>query len=464
MVRHLPRLVSDEDDEIFTVEMLLNYEDDGDIIDELDALSPQEQAERMLHWSRLGRFVMSMAQVTPGSEALRDYLNPLNTKVDDLIGIITQHKDLFTDLSVGEKGHIAERFVAATLNDAFRGKSDTFEQWSATGHRGDILGRLHRTGSPPAEVIIEVKDYVDSPSVPSKEVDKFRKDLRMNPHIEAGMFISLHKPVATIPGPVHIEEIDGRPAIYVIQATASEQLFIFAWGMIEVILGRERHSDGPDSRMLEATAERLREAIVAYEQDVSSHVNRIDSIQNHVTTLRSTTDQIQDESLRLRAGVLERLESLKRQLMTEADDLERGDGYSSQTLLDTEEVWLDRWEQLGVNVSASGRTHRHNLLNLLRWCENHVDGSDQIEFEWDDENLTIIRDGDTRINFSWTQTLLRLNIDSEYLAIRPELRGLPGFNEGGARTPAHIEAPAQAQPTLAWESVSALLSSCDEEE
>ena len=92
------------------------------------------------------------------------------------------------------------------------------------------------------------------------------------------------------------------------------------------------------------------------------------------------------------------------------------------------------------------------------------DGSDQIEFEWDDDNLTIIRGGDTRISFSWTQTLLRLNIDPEYLAIRPDLRGLPGFNDGGARTPAHIEAPAQAQPTLAWESVSALLSSSGEEE
>ena len=103
----------------------------------------------------------------------------------------------------------------------------------------------------PAEVIIEVKDYVKSKQVPSKEVDKFRKDMKMNPHIEAGIFVSLHKDVATIKGPVHFEMIDNRPAIYVIQATSSEKLFILAWGLLEAMLTTGSSGSEPNAKLLE---------------------------------------------------------------------------------------------------------------------------------------------------------------------------------------------------------------------
>ena len=149
-----------DDEELFHVDVRLDIDEDQDIISELESMNELEQSERLVHWARLGRFVMSMAKVTPGSEALSDYLNPLNAKVDDLIEIISEHKGLFTDLSVGDKGHIAERYVAAELNKAFAHKSHSFEQWSATGHQGDILGRMHMPNRSPAEVIIEVKDLI----------------------------------------------------------------------------------------------------------------------------------------------------------------------------------------------------------------------------------------------------------------------------------------------------------------
>mgnify|MGYP006097328613 CR=1 FL=1 len=445
------------EDELHGVHVSFDFEDDLDIIAELNVLSVDEQADRIVHWARLGRFVMSMAQVTPGSEALRDYLNPLNAKVDDLMDIISEHKNLFTDLSVGEKGHIAERYVAAELNKAFMHKSHTFEQWSATGHQGDILGRMHRDDMPPAEVIIEVKDYIKSKEVPSKEVDKFRKDMEMNPHIAAGVFVSLHKKVATLTGPVHFEIIDGRPAIYVIQATSSEKLFILAWGLLEVILGNKINGSGPESNMLEATAERLRGAILNYEGDVTSQISKIDKIETHVTSLRTTADNIQKESINLRANILERLNSLKRELMTEADDLQRADGVSSHVLIDSEESWLNKWESAGVEVS-SNTSQRMNLLNLLRWTE-HNDSSEHIDIDWDNENLMPVFKvkNQNRISFDATKDTLRLIIDETFLESNPDLNRLPGFVEKKGRIGAHIAAKAQAVPTLQSEAVKGIL-------
>ena len=92
-----------DEDEFHHVDVRLSIDEDQDIILELESMNDDEQSERLVHWARLGRFVMSMAKVTPGSEALSDYLNPLNSKVEDLIEIISEHKGLFTDLSVGEK-------------------------------------------------------------------------------------------------------------------------------------------------------------------------------------------------------------------------------------------------------------------------------------------------------------------------------------------------------------------------
>ena len=440
-------------DEFHHVDVRLSIDEDQDIILELESMNDDEQSERLVHWARLGRFVMSMAKVTPGSEALSDYLNPLNSKVEDLIEIISEHKGLFTDLSVGEKGHIAERYVAAELNKAFAHKSHSFEQWSATGHQGDILGRMHMPNRSPAEVIIEVKDYVKSKQVPSKEVDKFRKDMKMNPHIEAGIFVSLHKDVATIKGPVHFEMIDNRPAIYVIQATSSEKLFILAWGLLEAMLTTGSNGSEPNAKLLEAAAERLRNAILNYESDVSSQITNIDKIETHVSQLRSTADEIQSESYRLRANILERLNSFKRELMTEADDLQRGDGYSSQVLIDTEESWLNKWIHTGIDVEA----HKSNLINLLRWV-GHLDNSDKIEIVWesDGEPPVFKVDGEDRISFNWTKSNLRLVIASEFFESKPELENLPGF-EATKRLGAYIDAKAAATPTLEFESVKGVL-------
>jgi len=454
ILRQLQIRMADEDD-FHQVDVRLDMDEDQDIILELESMTDIEQSERLVHWARLGRFVMSMAQVTPGSEALSDYLNPLNAKVDDLIEIISEHKGLFTDLSVGDKGHIAERYVAAELNKAFAHKSHSFEQWSATGHQGDILGRMHMLNRPPAEVIIEVKDYVKSKQVPSKEVEKFRKDMMMNPHIEAGIFVSLHKDVATLKGPVHFEMIDNRPAIYVIQATSSEKLFVLAWGLLEAMLiTGSSNGSGPSAKLLEASAERLRTAILNYESDVSSQITNIDKIESHVTELRSTADNIQNESYRLRASILERLNSLKRELMTEADDLERGDGYSSQVLIDTEESWLNKWRRTELDVAA----HRLNLLNLLRWV-GHLDNADEVEIIWesDGEPPVFKVSGEERISFKWTKSNLRLIIDPEYLELKPNLQNLTGFVAGKKSLGAHIDAKALSTPTLEFEAVKGLL-------
>ena len=443
-----------DEEEFFHVDVRLDIDDDQDIISELESMNELEQSERLVHWARLGRFVMSMAKVTPGSEALSDYLNPLNAKVDDLIEIISEHKGLFTDLSVGDKGHIAERYVAAELNKAFAHKSHSFEQWSATGHQGDILGRMHMPNRSPAEVIIEVKDYVKSKQVPSKEVEKFRKDMRMNPHIEAGIFVSLHKDVATLKGPVHFEMIDNRPAIYVIQATSSEKLFVLAWGLLEAMLTTGSKGEGPSAKLLEASAERLRTAILNYESDVSSQTSNIDKIESHVTELRSTADKIQNESNRLRASILERLNSLKRELMTEADDLERGDGYSSQVLIDTEESWLNKWGRTSLDVGA----HHLNLLNLIRWV-GHLDNAEEIEIIWESEGEPPVLkvSGDERISFKWTKSNLRLVIEPEYLNQNPDLENLAGFVPAKNKLGAHIDAKAMQSPTLDFEALKGLL-------
>ena len=57
-----------DEDEFHHVDVRLSIDEDQDIILELESMNDDEQSERLVHWARLGRFVMSMAKVTPGSE------------------------------------------------------------------------------------------------------------------------------------------------------------------------------------------------------------------------------------------------------------------------------------------------------------------------------------------------------------------------------------------------------------
>ena len=69
----------------------LDAEQDAAIIEELETMPAQERGQRVLQWARLGRFVMSMAKVTPSKDALRDYFSELSKEMDELQDTIEKH-------------------------------------------------------------------------------------------------------------------------------------------------------------------------------------------------------------------------------------------------------------------------------------------------------------------------------------------------------------------------------------
>ncbi|MBM4371989.1 MAG: restriction endonuclease, partial [Deltaproteobacteria bacterium] len=225
-------------DEKISVVVNVTFDADNDpaVCETLCGLADVDRPERVRQWARLGHLVMSMARVAPGKEALREYLSDFSRDTEELRRTIQSHLEMFRQKTTRADGDLGERFVREQLFDAFKEDGDTFEVWSSTGHQGDLVGRMAAQDRPPRRILVEVKDYTHP--VPSGEVDKFRRDLRENTDMQAGIFVSLRTPITGIPGRVRMDVEDGRPVVYVAQEAAGQQLFVVAWAMLRGLLDR----------------------------------------------------------------------------------------------------------------------------------------------------------------------------------------------------------------------------------
>ena len=366
----------------------IDPDEDDTIIDEFQDLTDEERSERIMHWARLGRFVMSLAKVTPSREAMRDYFTDLTYEMDSLRDTIIDHQSLFSNLSVGEKGSLGEAYVRTSLATSFKKAGDTFEIWSSTGHRGDIIGKISRKDKPPFKVLIEVKDYPKSSSVPSLEIEKFRRDMKSNPDMDAGLFISINNSrISTVnANPFHIEMFDNRPLIFIAQDSANQNMFLISWGLLAELLGRDQFEIGVDIKKLtEQSAARLRDAIHQFNIDVSNDISRLEIIESAANSVISKATLIEDEARKLHLEITIRATGLRKLIEREAQALEASLSPDPLQIFCTESEWKQNWEERGASF-VSGK-HEANLSLLLRWLNTSQD----LEPLWKENHLEVCR-------------------------------------------------------------------------
>ena len=386
------------------IRVQLDPEEDAALHDALVDLADDDRADRVMQWARLGHLVMSMARVAPGREAMSEYFSEFTQQTNALRETIEEHVSLFRQKTTRSDGDLGEQFVRERLFDAFGSDGDTFEVWSSAGHQGDVLGRIAIQNAAPKRVLIEVKDY--SGAVKGKEVDKFRKDLRENPDVAAGLFVSLHSTIENKPGMVHIEVEDGRPAIYVAQEAPGQQLFVMAWTVLRMMVSTETVPSAPGLvDLAAASAIRIRAEVDAFVESNSANVSRIEDIRRNANTIGKSADAIKDEAVRLEADLSSQAKHLGRILANEAHTLASGAQAPPVPVPWSEDQWLDGFETAGAALDI----HRANLVALHRW----ICGVEGVTGEWTDKGIKIFVDDTERIEIIALSTGLRFVIPEE---------------------------------------------------
>lgn len=382
----------------------LDPEEDGALHGALVDLATDDRADRVMQWARLGHLVMSMARVAPGKEAMSEYFSEFTQQTKDLKETIEEHVHLFRQKTTRSDGDLGEQFVRERLFDAFGSDGDTFEVWSAAGHQGDVLGRIAVPNAAPRRVLIEVKDYTGA--VKGKEVDKFRKDMRENPDVVAGLFVSLRSSIENKPGMVHIEVEDGRPAIYVAQEAPGQQLFVMAWTVVRMMVTTETLPTAHGLVDLAASsAIRIRAEVDAFVESNSANVSRIEDIRRNANSIGKSADAIKDEAVRLEADLTSQAKHLGRILANEAQTLASGTQSPPVPVPWSEDQWLDGFEKAGAALDI----HRANLVALHRW----LCGIEGVAGEWTDKGIIISVHGTERFEVTTLSNGLRFVIPEE---------------------------------------------------
>lgn len=113
--------------------------------------------------------------------------------------------------SVREIGAIGEDYVESVIQNCYQVNNVSKQSLS-----GDLL--VKKAGSN-IEILVEVKNY-NSKIVPQMEVDKFYRDLEVNNHVRAGLFISLGAKISGIEKTLHYTEFTcssvSKPVIFLV--------------------------------------------------------------------------------------------------------------------------------------------------------------------------------------------------------------------------------------------------------
>lgn len=159
------------------------------------------------HWECEINGALALARTVTTEAAAHDRYSAQTAEgFDRIAGLITQA----LPAAGASKGGAAERSLDEYIVEAF--PSWQLDECSAEKRRGD---RVLRQGQ--HSVLLEVKDY--SGTVPSREVDKFERDLRSNSS-QVGVFLVLESNIARKPhGRISLQRVDDKLAVYVPQCS-----------------------------------------------------------------------------------------------------------------------------------------------------------------------------------------------------------------------------------------------------
>lgn len=131
------------------------------------------------------------------NEALKIENNENQKIIQDLLHKIQVIEQNVVANKSGDRGKVGEDYFSSLIDEAFNGYINHFEckNTSKIPHSGDfLLYTLCPNHS--FTVMVDVKNYIDSSSVGSKELRKLKYDLSKNTNIKIGWLLCLNKPFA----------------------------------------------------------------------------------------------------------------------------------------------------------------------------------------------------------------------------------------------------------------------------
>ena len=208
-----------------------------DVVEWLAEVPEEMLAETVENHLAAGLMVLTLVRASTGEETMKQFFRPVLHEMDKLGGTID---GLLKAASKSQRlGEIGENIVASLLQQAF--PADTFEVTAKEGHVADIRAQFDVGAGQTREGIIEVKLY--SHDVPSKELDKFRRDL-VTTGVRYGLMVSLTSRLMGIKGSLQVEQDENSVAVFVPNAGLEENFkLLLATMFLKAIAAYEARAD-----------------------------------------------------------------------------------------------------------------------------------------------------------------------------------------------------------------------------
>jgi len=407
----MPEEVDEDEQEFVEVNVTIN-EEDQILFDALNSIDEQDRAHTLLRWARVGHLVSGLVEVEANKATLKDYFPELEHVADDLKEALDDHLDEFRTKSMGQLGNIGENFVLAELESAFQQTGDHFSTIASTGHEADLRGAFLGSGGDKVEVLIEVKNYTTP--VPSNQVTKFRSDIVNNrDRIKAAIFISLKTDILTISPqgkPLHFEEVDGIPTVYITQGEPSQRMFLVVWAMLRRELGGLDGTVPHADRITVAAAARLRDFVNEFNNDMVSLARLTAELRNSAQGLRNSADDLILKALEIEVEARGKGNSFRRLIEAEALGLATAGALLPPHQLISYDEFEKKWIETAIAEDKLAK-HRPNLERLHLW----LNYGDDLELEWDSDNdsLKIMQGGIEMVTIKGMANDLRITPTQE---------------------------------------------------
>lgn len=253
---------------------------DRNLVEWLEEIPEDHLDARVQDTLRAGHFVLNLVQAAAGEEQMSRYFRPVTNQMERLEGTLD---DIMGRAKVSQQiGKLGETFAVNQLTEAFPG--DRFDDVSGKPQEADIRAWFDVGDEDPVEARIEVKFY--DGDVPTKELDKFRRDLKAT-DVRFGLMVSMASRLTGMKTLLKIEEAEDAVVVFVSRAGLDGVRLIAAAAMLKAIM--LYHARAGAAHRLTAAA--IRQAW----SRLSAEVEEFKAIAGQVAEFRGTVRSVADD-------------------------------------------------------------------------------------------------------------------------------------------------------------------------
>jgi hypothetical protein len=288
-----------------------------DVVEWLQGVPPDNLSPIVENTLAAGHLALSLLQASTGEESMKRFFRPVLEPMDHLKETI---EGILRCTQKSQRlGELGEDIVAEQLRSAFA--ADDFQIVSQEGHQADIHANFLVGSRQATKALIEVKMHGDD--VPSKEVEKFRKDLKKS-GLKFGLMVSLTSRLTGIAGPLHLEETPDYLAIFVPNAGLDGHRLLSATAMLKaVVMYRTRTTQLVPTGAIEQAWTRLNDELGELKEIAAEVHDLRESLQVGQQTLSAVFGKLSEQAISAECRLHYALDRIANRLAEELATLPR---------------------------------------------------------------------------------------------------------------------------------------------